>query len=113
MKTVNITRALVAGTLAFATVGSAHAESIVIDGSGNTTRQRPVVVADLDLTTEQGKAKLENRIAIAVRRVCNIKRGSALNKLDDARTCVENSHADAWRQIEQRTAMRDTSLGGS
>jgi UrcA family protein len=55
---------------------------------------------DLDLTTELGRAKLDQRLRRAVRNVCEEPRLNSAEGYALERQCVEETLSDAVRQIE-------------
>ena len=92
-----------AAAAAFATVASfsaassAHAETAAVQ------------IADLDLNTGEGQAKLESRITRAARQVCADDRtGSRIRSVDTE--CVGRARAAIEKQVAARRT--STAIGG-
>ena len=75
----------------FAATSGAHAETTTVQ------------VGDLDLSTAEGQAKLDSRIASAARRVCkDTLTGSRIPSVDP--DCVSKARASLEKQIAARRA---------
>ena len=96
-RTLTAAAAAALATLAtFAAMSSAHAKSTAVQ------------VADLDLSTAAGQAKLESRIASAARAVCKSEiTGSRMARIDES--CVAQARASIEKQLAAR---RTTSTNG-
>jgi UrcA family protein len=70
---------------------------------------RVVGYADLDLSTKEGQAKLDNRLRSAARQVCDLNSpGLQRSEFESARQCYLKSLADARRardDLRPRTIM--------
>jgi UrcA family protein len=91
-RTFTAVAAAALATLAtFSATSSAHAASTTVQ------------TADLDLSTAQGQAKLEARIARAARKVCSdATTGSRIADVDEA--CVSQARAAIGKQLTARRA---------
>ena len=90
-----MTRTLAAAAAAFATFACFAATS---QAFAETTT---VKIADLDLSSAKGQAKLEQRITRAARDVCSdATTGSRIATIDTA--CVANARAAIERQLASR-----------
>ncbi|MCA1661178.1 MAG: UrcA family protein [Novosphingobium sp.] len=93
-----MTRKLTA--LAAAALATLSTFAATVPASAETATVR---IADLDLSTAEGQAKLEARIARAARRVCSeVMTGSRIPDVDEA--CVSKARASLDRQIAARRA---------
>lgn len=103
MQAITIKLAIAASALALATTASAA-----------ETEQRTgrVVYADLDLSTAEGVAELDRRIASAAREVCEANRQTTGTRMRsrEARECVETAKNQLDRHFAQ--IKRDANLGG-
>lgn len=96
---------LLAGLFAMsasAAIASQPSFVVATDGPVSTTA---VSIADLDLSNPHDRARLTTRVNVASRAVCHIMRGSALNRIGDADRCVTEARANAWSQVDQRSAV--------
>lgn len=83
--------AAIATLFTFAAMPSAHAESTAVQ------------VADLDLSTDDGQAKLDSRIDRAVRNVCSEAiTGSRIATID--KDCASRARASIEKQVASRRA---------
>lgn len=81
----------------FAATSGAHAETAAVQ------------VGDLDLSTAEGQAKLESRIARAARKICSdTLTGSRIANVDA--DCVSKARASLEKQLTARRAT--TRIGG-
>lgn len=80
---------------------------VVVSQSIGETRSISVPVGDLDMDDAYDRETLAIRIDRAAKRVCDINRGSKLDRLTDATECLEVSLAKAAAQLNAR-GMRDT-----
>ena len=68
-----------------------------------------VPISDLDLTTEAGKATLENRIEAAKTRVCGTVEVRQVREGADRQRCLEETEASVRAEIARVTA-KDATL---
>jgi UrcA family protein len=73
------------------------------------TRREVVTYRDLDLTDPQGVAALEQRVALAARRVCSRPESNRF-LYASPRSCVEASYAEALPKIDEAVARRRAAL---
>ena len=95
------TRALLVGLAAalVATPALAADDSELVVNQPGFTRSVEVRVDDLDLSSAYDRDTLEIRINQAAREVCDINKGSVLDRLPDARECLQQARAGAMAQI--------------
>lgn len=91
--------ALAGAFLVGAVSTSAVAEEVVVSQHNQVVRTIMVKVADLDLTSAYDRQTLQIRIDKAARRVCDVNRGSLLDRLPDARNCLTNARTGAMQQL--------------
>ena len=86
-----VAAAALATLTTFAATSSAHAASTTVE------------IADLDLSTAEGQAKLEARITRAARKVCSdMVPGSRVASIDEA--CVSQARTAIEKQLTARRA---------
>jgi UrcA family protein len=71
-----------------------------------------VPIADLDLSTEAGRATLESRIAAAKARICGTVEVRKVREGADRQKCLEETEASVRAEIARVTA-RDATLASS
>ena len=97
-----MTRTFAAAAAAFATF---TCFAITSQASAETAR---VITSDIDLSSAEGQAKLEKRIAFAARAVCSQKvTGSRMARVDSE--CVASARASIEKQLAAR---RGSSVNG-
>ncbi|OYW44033.1 MAG: hypothetical protein B7Z08_03955 [Sphingomonadales bacterium 32-68-7] len=96
-------RAVLAGVLGLVASGAIAADtsSLTVSAEG-TTRSVKVRIADLDLASTSGQARLESRINDAARRACDIHAGSAIDTGPLAKACFAQARSGALAQLETR-----------
>src|SRR5688572_11612820 len=72
-----------------------------------------VPTADLDLSTEAGKATLESRIEAAKDRICGIVEVRKIRESGDRQRCIEETDASVRAEIARITAKDATLALGS
>ncbi|HEX7783108.1 MAG TPA: UrcA family protein [Sphingobium sp.] len=83
--------------LGAATPALAQSDLVVQPNSevGTVTRTMKVNVSDLALSTPQGRARLENRITLAAKRVCDYNGGIGLRQPADYYNCYDAAKSGA------------------
>ncbi len=87
-----------AGLGAATTLAAAEPE-VVVEQNVADTRAVEIEVADLDLGSAYDRDTLTIRIDNAAREVCDVSSGSRLDRLPDARACVEHAREQAFAQL--------------
>ncbi len=99
-------------TATFSLAAAALAFAPAVSAKDDTPHTTGVTYADLDLSTEQGVAELDRRIAVAARQVCGMDKTNLGTRIAsrESRKCFR----DAKRQLHQHFAdmKRDTNYGG-
>ena len=80
------------------------ATSAPAEAAPAATEQRLVPTADLDLSTPEGKRRLEQRLARAAREVCGVASDADLEGKNAIRECRRETLARAALQSEQMIA---------
>ena len=88
---------LALATLSAAAPALAQSDLVVQPNSelGTVTRTIKVDVSDLSLSTPQGRARLENRITLAAKKVCDYNGGFGLRQPTDYYNCYDAAKSDA------------------
>jgi len=85
--------------LAFGLSAPAFADTdLVVDyhpESGSITRTKQVDISDLHLSTARDRARLEQRITLAAKKVCDYNGGYGLRQPADYTRCFTKAKADA------------------
>ena len=92
MKTNLLNKTLFAAAAVALTTVSFNASASAQD---RTVRTAEVSFADLDLTSDKGKATLQGRIKGAVRKVCSSYDRLNLREVMDQKNCVQESYFSA------------------
>ena len=98
-------------TIAAATLAMAVTATPALAGSGDVA-SKSVGYADLNLSTPEGQARLDQRIESAAKSVCRvyeIRTGTRLPS-SQANACLANARASAKKQVS--AVMAETQRGG-
>jgi UrcA family protein len=72
-------------------------------------RQVQISIADLNLSSEAGKAQLNRRIETAVRKVCEAAQPNDIRSSMAAKSCTETARANARNAVQVQIARQTTS----
>lgn len=102
---------MVRSILAAASLGAALAAVPAVAGT-KAESSMTVQFEDLDLTTSEGRAELDQRITLAARRACGVGRHTTGTRSisRDQRRCIANVEKQAKTEIA--ALMGDQQLGG-
>lgn len=78
---------------------AADDSELVVSQPSGDLRVMEVKVGDLDLTSAYDRDTLEIRINRAADYVCDVNDGSKLDRLPDARECLDRARAGAMAQL--------------
>lgn len=97
-------RAVLTGLLALgASAAPALAnEQMVVSQHAQDTRSIAVQVSDLNLTSPYDQRTLALRVNRAAQEVCDMQRGSVLNRTSAALNCFDNARSGALAQLDAR-----------
>ena len=97
-------RAVLAGLVGLCATGAlaSDPEVLVSQRPDRDMRAIEVRVSDLDLSRAHARDTLALRVERAAREVCDVYRGSELDKLPNARACLSGARAAALAQLEAR-----------
>ena len=76
------------------------ASDVIVSQQVGDTRSVRVSVSDLDMADAYDRETLAIRIDRAAKAVCDINRGSKLDRFTDANECLDRSLADAAQQLD-------------